>query len=71
MDRKRSKQTLIQHLSPECGFVGLLTIFGCAATVYFTYSQEWSPWAFGTVFTGILVPGKGIKILDNMVGKKK
>lgn len=67
------KQALdwIFHLTPACGVTGVLTIFGCVSTVWFTYTQEWSPWAFGTVFTGIMVPGKGIKILDNMVGKKK
>lgn len=63
---------IIDHLTPECGVTGVLMLLGCCADCYFTYHFEWDAWLFGAVFTGIMVPGKGIKVLDNyVIGKKK
>ena len=67
---KKQTYDLIDKFTPTCGVTGFLMIVGCFADVYFTYHFEWDAWLFGAVFTGILVPGKGVKILDNYIGKK-
>lgn len=65
------KQTIIQHLTPECGITGVLMLLGCAATVWFTYDKDWDAYGFTVAFSVIMTGGKSVKILDNYVGKKK
>lgn len=68
---KKPETSIVSRLTPECGVMGTLMIFGCAADVWFTYDKDWGPWDFGGVFALIMTGGKGIKILDSVFGRKK
>lgn len=58
---------IIDKLNPKCGLIGLMTLLGCGADVYFTDKYEWHPLYFGAVFVGIIVPSKAIKIFEGIV----
>lgn len=66
-----SKNKWLDKYNPTCSITGVLMFIGCMADIYFTYHFEWDAVWFGAVFTGIMVPGKAAKILDNYVGKGK
>lgn len=61
---------ILDKLTPQCGFINLMSCIGCLADIYFTYHFEWEAWEFGMVFTGILVPAKAAKIADARWGGK-